>query len=92
MILVIDTSPKWHFEIWQFYYVLETKVVNLGPIDFKLDFPLNINVNEGQNKFEVHVSKTMAKIANFQPKIGPDVTFAPTLNGHNSVIFIRFQK
>ena len=33
-ILVIDTSPRWRFEIWPFYGFLETKVVNLGPIDF----------------------------------------------------------
>ena len=30
----------------------------------------------GKNKFEVHISKNMAKIANFQPKIGQDATFA----------------
>ena len=29
----------------------------------------------------------MAKIANSQPKIGQDATFAPTLDGHNSAIF-----
>ena len=31
--------------------------------------------------------KNMAKIADFQPKIGLDTTFASTLNGHNSAIF-----
>ena len=39
-------------------YFLEAKVVNLGPIDFQLCLPLNINKNEGQIKFEVHISKT----------------------------------
>ena len=29
----------------------------------------------------------MAKIAKFQPKIGQDITFAPTLNGNKSDIF-----
>ena len=29
------------------------QMVNLGPIDFKLGLPLNISVNDGQNKFEV---------------------------------------
>ena len=67
---------------------LEAKVVNLGPIDFQLGLPLNINMNHGQNTFEVHTSKNVAKMANFRPKIGQDATFAPTLNGHNSVIFI----
>ena len=39
---------------------------------------------------KVHISQNVAKMANFGPKIGQDATFAPTLNGHNSVIFIRF--
>ena len=86
-ILVIDTWPKWHFKIWPFLWFLEDKIVNLGPIDFKLGVPVNINVNDGQNKFEVHMSKNMAKIVNFQPKTGQDTTFAPTLSGHNSAIF-----
>ena len=34
----------------------------------------------------------MAKIANFQPKIGQVATFAPTLNGHNSAIFYPILK
>ena len=57
-------------------WFLEDKMVNLGLIYFQKD---------GQNKFEVHISKNIAKIANFQPKIGQDANFAPTLNGHNSV-------
>ena len=57
----------------------------------KLGLPLNINVNDGQNKYKVHTSKNMAKIANFQPKIGQDATFSPFLHGHyNSAIFILF--
>ena len=58
-------------------------MVNLGPLDFQLGLPLNINENDGPNKFEVHSSKNVAKI-------GQDATFAPTLNGHNSAVFIRF--
>ena len=45
---------------------LEDKMINLGPIDFLLGLLLNINVNNGQNKFEVHIFKKMAKIANFR--------------------------
>ena len=48
-----------------------------------IGFSLNINVNDGQNKFEVHISKTKAKIANFKSKIGQDATYFLTLNGHN---------
>ena len=55
--LVIDTWAKLHFEIWPFLWFLEAKMVNLGPINFQLGFPLNINGNEGQNKFEGHISK-----------------------------------
>ena len=69
---------------------LEAKMVNLGSIDFLLGLLLDINISDRQNKFEVHISKNMAKIANFQPRWGQDATFAPTLNGHYSAIFIRF--
>ena len=36
-------------------------MVNLGPIDFQLGLPLNIKKNDGQNKFEVHILKNVAK-------------------------------
>ena len=39
-----------------------------------MGLPLYINVSDGQN-------------SQFQPKIGQDATFPPTLNGHNSAIF-----
>ena len=80
--MVIETWSKWDF--------VEAKVVNLGPIDFQLGLPLNISGNDGKNKFEVHISRNPAKMANFRPKIGQDDTFAPTLNWHTSAIFIRF--
>ena len=32
-------------------------MVKLGPINFLMGFPLIININDGQNKFEVHISK-----------------------------------
>ena len=55
-------------------------MVNLGPIDFQIWLPPNINVNDRQNKFEVHISKNIAK--NSQ-----GATFATTLNGHYSTMF-----
>ena len=66
---------EWHFgkmdfEIWPFCGFFEAKVVNLGPIDFQLGLPLNINRNDGQNKFEVHISKKGQKwlfLANIRP-------------------------
>ena len=45
-------------------------MVILGPIDFLFGLPLNINVNDWQNKFEVDILKNVAKIANFRLKIG----------------------
>ena len=40
----------------------------LGPIDFKIGLPFNINVNDGQNKFEVDISKMWKKQPTFSPK------------------------
>ena len=45
------------------------RMANLGLIDFKLG--LYIKVNEGQNKFEVYISKNSAKMAQNRP----DATF-----------------
>ena len=51
------------------FVVLQDKMVNLGLIDFQMGLPLNIIIiNDGQNKFGVHISKNMARIANFRPK------------------------
>ena len=79
--MVIDTWAKCGFEISPF---VDDKVVNMGPIDFQLSLPLNIYENDMQSKFEADISKNVAKMANFQ-----DATFVPTLNEHNSAIFIR---
>ena len=58
------------------FVFLEAKLVILGPIDFLLGFPINLNVNAGKNKFEVDIIKNVAKITNVRP-----------YNWHNSVIF-----
>ena len=49
---------------------LEFRMANLGLIDFKLGLHIKVNVNAGQNKFEVHISKNVAKMAVLWPKIG----------------------
>ena len=36
-------------------------MINLGPIDFQMGFPLNLNVNDKQNKFEIHILKKEPK-------------------------------
>ena len=38
-------------------------MANLGPINYKIVFYIKVNVNEGQNKFEVHISKRLAKMS-----------------------------
>ena len=53
-----------------FWRFLGAHMANLRPIDFKFGLPIIIKVNDGQNKFEVHISKNSAKIASFWPKIG----------------------
>ena len=45
-------------------------MTNLGLIDFKLGIYIKVNVNAGQNKFEVHISKYLAKMAINWHKIG----------------------
>ena len=46
------------------------RMANLGLIDFKLGLYIKFNVNTGQNKFEVHISKHLAKMAINWHKIG----------------------
>ena len=51
-----------------FEFFLKDKMINLGLIKFQMGLPLNINVNDEQNKFEVNIPKHKSKIANFQRK------------------------
>ena len=45
-------------------------MANLGLIDFKRGLYIKVNVYEGLNKFEVHISKHLAKMAINWHKIG----------------------
>ena len=58
----------------------------LCPINFKIGLLTNLNVNGGQNKFEVNISKNDAKLANIWLKIGQLPLWRATSNGHKSVI------
>ena len=58
-------------------------MANLGLIHFSIALPININANDGQNKFEVHILQNVAKMTNYLSKMGHDATFVRTLNGHN---------
>ena len=62
-------------------------MADLGLIDYKLGLYIKINVNNGQNKFEVHISKNEAKMAILWPKIGQRHFGARASHGHNLAIF-----
>ena len=57
-------------------------MANLGLIDFKLGLYLKVNVNTRQKKFEVHISKHLAKMAinwhkkGQMPLLGKNVNWA----------------
>ena len=53
-----------------FWSILEDRKANLGLIDFKLSLYIKVNVNAGQNKFEVYISKHLAKMVINWHKIG----------------------
>ena len=46
------------------------RLANLGLIDFKLGLYIKVNINAVQNKFKVHISKCLAKMAINWHKIG----------------------
>ena len=63
---------------------LEAKLVILGPIDFLFGLPINLNVNAGQNKFEVDILKN---VDNLRPKIGHIPLLSLDILGRNSITF-----
>ena len=74
-----------HFrEFLEFFW---DRIADLGLIDSKLGVYVKVNVNNGQNKFEVHISKNVAKMAILWPKIGQRHFGARASHGHNLAIF-----
>ena len=62
-------------------------MANLGLIDFKIVWYIKVNVNAGQNKFEVHVYQ-FAQNGHQLVQNRPDATLATcTVFGHSLVIF-----
>ena len=59
----------------RFYSFFWDRMANLGLIDFKLGLYIKVNVNTGQNKFEVHISKKSHQLAQNRP----DATLARVL-------------
>ena len=70
-----------------FWSLFGDRMADLGLIEFKLGLYIKINVNDGQNKFEVHISKNVAKMAILWPKIGQRHFGARASHGHNLAIF-----
>ena len=71
----------------EFLEIFGDRMADLGLIDFKLGLYIKVNVNNGQNKFEVHISKNVAKMAILWPKIGQRHFGARASHGHNLAIF-----
>ena len=63
------------------------RMANLGLTDFKIGLYIKVNVNAGQNKFEVHIYQ-FAQNGHQLTQNRPDATLATwKLFGHNLVIF-----
>ena len=62
-------------------------MANFSLIDYLFGLYINININEGQNKFEVHISKNGPKIANLWAKMSQLPPCMTPLNGLNLVNF-----
>ena len=45
-----------------FWSYFGDRMAKLGLIDFKLGLYIKVNVNDEKNKFEVHISKHLAKM------------------------------
>ena len=46
------------------------KMANIAPFGLKIGLPINLDLNDGQNKNKVHMFKVVAKNPNNGPKIG----------------------
>ena len=45
-------------------------MANIAPFGLKIGLPINLDLNDKQNKNKVHMFKVVAKILNNKPKIG----------------------
>ena len=65
-----------------FWSLFWDRKADLGLIDSKLGLYIKININRGQNKFKIHISKNV-----LWPKIGQRHFGARASHGHNLAIF-----
>ena len=54
-------------KLWPCEARAKVALADFGLIDSKLGLYIKVNVNHGQNKFEVHISKNVAKMAQNRP-------------------------
>ena len=73
---------------WSFF---GDRMANLGLIDFKLGLYIKVNVNHGQNKFEVHTSylKTFGQNGHQLAQNRPDATFGQEIEEGSLTYFIK---
>ena len=45
-------------------------MANIGVFGLKIGLPIDLDLNDGQNKNQVHMSKVVAIMGNIWPKIG----------------------
>ena len=57
-----------HFSIFLGFF--GHKMANIGPFGLKIGLPINLHLNDGQNKNKAHIFKVGAKIPIIWPKIG----------------------
>ena len=68
-----------------FWSIFGDRMANLGLIDFKIGWYIKVNVNAGQNKFEVHIYQFVQN----GHQLATLLTW--TLFGHKLVIFHPIQ-
>ena len=63
------------------------KMANLGPFGLKIGLPINLDLNNGQNKYQVFISKIAATKSNNRPNLTHMPIYGHTCFGHISTIF-----
>ena len=46
------------------------KMVNISSLRLEIGLPIDLDLSDGKNKNQTHISKVLAKILNIWPKIG----------------------
>ena len=49
---VIAIGAKLRFKLWPFYCFIGLKMANIVPFGLKIGLPINLDLNDGQNKYK----------------------------------------